>query len=217
MVTVASVNALDVDSIMMPIEPEKLEWMPSYLICELDNSPQLVKDVSGACCLARMGFRLYAYLTDQMKQDLCDYFCYQGLAVLPHTSTHCLVWGKIPCGLRILSRGLRHCRIAIVIIVKLPTAWRLHLLTCVSSQSSHHCVPYCQDLISVDIAMYHTFQYLEGGWCIRQYLPNAGTTKWCQWQCGTKLGAPTHSNLWIGMSLFCFFSHLFFFLAILFF
>lgn len=59
MATVASVNALDGDSIVMPIESEKLEWMPSYLICELDNSPQLVKDVSGACCLARMGFRVY--------------------------------------------------------------------------------------------------------------------------------------------------------------
>ena len=162
MTTVASVNALDVDSIVMPIEPEQLELMPSYLICELDNSPQLIKDVSGACCLARMGFRLYAYLTDQMKLDLCDYFCCQGLAVLPHTGTYCLVQGKIPCGLRMLGRGLRHCSIAIVIIVKLPTVWRLHLLTCVSSQSSHHCVLYGQDLISVDIARYFIYISIFG-------------------------------------------------------
>ena len=62
MATVACVNPLDVDSVVIPIGPEELEKMPSYLICELANSPQLVKDVSGTCCLVRMGFRLYATL-----------------------------------------------------------------------------------------------------------------------------------------------------------
>ena len=60
MVIVASVNALDVDSIMMPIAPEQLEMISLYMICELANSPQLVRDISRACCIARMGFRLYA-------------------------------------------------------------------------------------------------------------------------------------------------------------
>lgn len=73
MVAVASVNAQDIDSIVMPLATEDLERMPSYLICELANSPQLAKDVSGACCLARMGFRLYAFITEQQKKDLCDF------------------------------------------------------------------------------------------------------------------------------------------------
>ena len=94
MAAVACVNPLDVDSVVIPIRPEELEKMPSYLICELANSPQLVKDVSGACCLARMRFRLYAHINEEKKTELCSYLCRQGLTVLPHSSPHCLVRGK---------------------------------------------------------------------------------------------------------------------------
>ena len=65
MTAVACVNPYDVDSVVVPISPTELEKIPSYLISALANSPQLVKDVSGACCLARMGFRLYAHITEQ--------------------------------------------------------------------------------------------------------------------------------------------------------
>ena len=193
MATVASVNALDVDSIVMPIALEQFKVMPSYLICELTNSPQLVKDVSGACCLARMGFKLYAYLTDQMKQDLCNYLCRQGLTVLPHTSPHCLVWGKIPWGLRMLERGLQQCRIAIVIIVaynmKAPFA---DMFVFSSIQP-----PPCSVLSRFDLGRYCYVPVHSNIWkrrCVMQYLPNAGRIQWWIWQCGTELGAPTHSK-----------------------
>ena len=67
--------------------------------------------------LARMGFRLYAFITEQQKKHLCDYLCRQGLTVLPHNSPHCQVQGKIPYGLRMLGRGIRQYRIPIVIVV----------------------------------------------------------------------------------------------------
>ena len=70
MAAVASIHPWDVDSIVLPISPNELEKMPSFLICELANSPQLVKDVSGACCLARMGFRFFANITQQKKVEL---------------------------------------------------------------------------------------------------------------------------------------------------
>ena len=117
MAAVACVNPLDVDSVVIPIGPEELEKMPSYLICELANSLQLVKDVSGACCLVRMGFRLYAHINEEKKTELCSYLCRQGLTVLPHSSPHCLVQGKITCGLRILGRGIRHCRNPVILLV----------------------------------------------------------------------------------------------------
>ena len=104
MAAVACVNPLDVNSVVIPIHPEELDKMPSYLICELANSPQLVKDVLGVRCLARMGFRLYTHITEQ-KTELCSYLCRQGLTVLPHSSPHCLVRGKITCGPRMLGRG----------------------------------------------------------------------------------------------------------------
>ena len=68
MTAVACVNPYDVDSVVIPISPTELEKMP-YLICELANSPQLVTDVSGACCLARMGFRLYAHITESRRRQ----------------------------------------------------------------------------------------------------------------------------------------------------
>ena len=84
---VVALHPWDVDSIVIPLNPTELEKMPSYLICELANSSQLVKDVAGATCLARMGFRLFANITQEKKQELCR----QGLTVIPHTSPHCLV------------------------------------------------------------------------------------------------------------------------------
>ena len=86
-------------------------------VCELANSPQLVKDMSGACCLARMGCRLFANITQEKKEELCHYLCRQGLTVIPHTSPHCLVRGKITSGLRMLGRGIRHCRIPVILLV----------------------------------------------------------------------------------------------------
>ena len=51
------------------------------------------------------------------KKDLCAYMCRQGLTVIPHNSPHCLVQEKIPCGLRLLGRGLRQCCVSLLIIV----------------------------------------------------------------------------------------------------
>ena len=87
MAAVACIQPWGVDSVVIPLSPNELEKMPSFLICELANSPQLVKDVSGACCLARMGFRLFANITQEKKEELCHYLCRQGLTNSTHQST----------------------------------------------------------------------------------------------------------------------------------
>ena len=51
------------------------------------------------------------------RKKICVTLCHQGLTVLLHNSPHCLVRGKIPCGLRMLGRGIQQCRIPIVIVV----------------------------------------------------------------------------------------------------
>ena len=55
MTAVACVNPYDVASVVVPISPTELEKIPSYLISELANSPQLVNPLRTVVTYMRQG------------------------------------------------------------------------------------------------------------------------------------------------------------------
>lgn len=62
MYTIYSIGAVDLDSVVLPTQTMSLFKFPSYSLVELLASPQVVKDLSGAVCVGRMGYRIFAYM-----------------------------------------------------------------------------------------------------------------------------------------------------------
>ena len=87
------------------------------------------------------------------------FLCWQGLLVLPHTSTYCLVHEHIPCDLHMLARGLVQCYVNTVIIVGFgmktlfPDLCYLH--------SGHYQLLFCAGMTWEGTVISLTFQCLE--------------------------------------------------------
>lgn len=103
---IALINEVDVDSIVQTFTLAKLLTMFSMSVVELLNTPQVVKDVGGAVCLGRMGFRLFVYMNEQQRTLVCDYSCQQGLLVISYASPMILCKGSTNVELHMLARAL---------------------------------------------------------------------------------------------------------------
>ena len=87
-------NELDVDSIVLPICTQELFKWPAISLVELLATPQAVKDVSGAVCVGRMGYCIFAFMDNQKKLELCARITVAGvLLIMPHTAdTNFMYW-----------------------------------------------------------------------------------------------------------------------------
>ena len=108
-------NELDVDSIGLPICTQELFKWHAISLVELLATPQAVKDVSGAVCVGRMGYRIW---DNQKKLELCARITVAGVLIMPHTADTILCTGhNITIGLHTLTRCLLQCGITSVTFV----------------------------------------------------------------------------------------------------
>ena len=91
--------------------------MSSHDVLELVNCPQFVKDVEGAVCIGKMGYRIFTYLSEEQKIAICQYFSTHGQLVLPHTSPYILSKGCTLVGLHAMARELIEAEVDHVIFV----------------------------------------------------------------------------------------------------
>ena len=117
-----TVGSIDVDSIVLPIDSASLFSFPSYLTVELLSSPmQCVKDVSGAVCIGKMGYRIYAYIDERSKIELCARITVAGVTLIPHSCPTILCTGTstgtITIGLQTLARCIIQCQINVLYLV----------------------------------------------------------------------------------------------------
>ena len=91
---------------------------PSILMVELNNTvPNEVEEVAGAVCIAKFGYRIFAYMDAVQKEKLCEYFERQGITILPHHTSTVFCTGSPLVGLHQLARGLEELRIRFVTLV----------------------------------------------------------------------------------------------------
>ena len=112
-----TVGSIDVDSIVLPIDSTSLFSFPSYLTVELLSSPQCVKDVSGAVCIGKMGYRIFAYIDERSKMELCAQITVAGVTLIPHSCPTILCTGTITIGLQTLARCIIQCQINVLYLV----------------------------------------------------------------------------------------------------
>ena len=91
--------------------------MLSYGVLELVNTPQFVKDAEGAVCIGKIGYRIFAHLSEQQKISVCQYLSRHVLLVLPHTSPLILSKGCTLVGLHAMARAFIDAEVDHVIFV----------------------------------------------------------------------------------------------------
>ena len=112
-----SVGGIDVDSIVLPVDSTSLFSFPSYWTIELLSSPQCVKDVSGAVCIGKMGYRMFAYIDERTKMELCARITLADVMLLPHRCPTILCTGSVTIGLQALAKSIIQCGITVIYLV----------------------------------------------------------------------------------------------------
>ena len=75
-----------------------------------------ITEVAGTVCIGKMGYRLFAYIMQQQKEQLYSYFGSFGITILPHHCKTMFIEGFLGS----LSSGscmLNNCRIRLMMFV----------------------------------------------------------------------------------------------------
>lgn len=107
---------LDVDSVILPISTSELSNFLAVQLITLMNSPVHVQGVKGLTCIGEFGWRLFADIDEEQKQNICDHLSHAGVKVEPHDSPNILTKGKITTGLYMVIRSLMAANIRTVIL-----------------------------------------------------------------------------------------------------
>ena len=91
--------------------------MSSYELVELVITSQFVNNLGGAICIGKMGYRIFAHLTEKRKVAMCNHLTSNGLLVLPHVSPLILNKECILVSLHSLARAFIDANIHNVIFV----------------------------------------------------------------------------------------------------
>lgn len=83
----------------------------------LANYLDPVKDVKGMVFLCEFGWRMYAHISKDDKDRICEGLCKQGKMIYPHSSEYALIKGKSTTGLYMMVRTLLRAKVNKVALV----------------------------------------------------------------------------------------------------